>query len=133
MPADTLPYRARALREEMEPLLAGATKGRFRLIVHQPGMMPSRKGSWPLDQTASILREFIKAYPRAYLHVLTVDEDGAPWVEHGPEVLKMLDGRSMSVGRKHNARTRAAHVPLIADQAARIADLEARVKEQSDD
>lgn len=82
--------------------------GRFWLIVREPGMVPDRKGPWPHRDTAKVLREFIAARPRAFLDVLTVDAGGTPWVEHGPQTLQIADGRSMSVGRKHNARVRAA-------------------------
>jgi hypothetical protein len=82
---------------------------RFWLIVHEPGLVPVRKGPWLNTGMAPVLRDFIAAYPTAYLHVLTIGPDGTPYVDHGPEQLQMLDGRSMSVGRKHNARTLAAH------------------------
>lgn len=88
-------------------------EGRFWLIVHEPGMVPVRKGSWPSTDTKKVLREFIAAYPDAYLHILTIGPDGAPDVDHGPEVLQMLDGRSMGTGRKHNARTLAAHTAAL--------------------
>ena len=84
---------------------------RFWLIVHSPGCIPERKGWWKQAQFRMVMREFIAAYPTSYLHVLTLDAFGDPHVEHGPEALQMADGRSMSVGRKHNARTLAAHAP----------------------
>lgn len=87
----------------------GEGERRFWLIVHEPGMVPVCKGSWPATDTKKVLREFIDAYPAAYLHVLTIGPDGTPDVDHGPEVLQMLDGRSMVTGRKHNDRTLAAH------------------------
>lgn len=92
----------------------GGAEDRFWLIVREPGMVPDRKGPWPHRDTARVLREFIAARPRAFLDVLTVDEDGTPWVEHGPQALQMADGRSMSVGSKHNARVRAAAEEALA-------------------
>lgn len=82
---------------------------RFWLTLRDPGRLPERKGPWPASQTASILREFIAARPTAYIDVLTWSPGYGPLIQHGPEVLQMRDGRSMSVGRKHNARTREAH------------------------
>lgn len=86
----------------------GLSADRFWLVLHEPGCVPERKGPWPLTMAAQTLREFIKARPKAYIDFLTIGHDG-PDVEHGPEVLQMLDGRSMSVGRAHNQRTREAH------------------------
>jgi hypothetical protein len=83
--------------------------GRFWLVLQEPGRIPERKGPWLKSGMATVIREFIKARPTAYIHVLTVDEDGEPSVDHGPETLQILDGRSMSTGRAHNARVRAAH------------------------
>ncbi|EGI55000.1 hypothetical protein SUS17_2081 [Sphingomonas sp. S17] len=80
----------------------------FWLIIREPGRVPDRKGPWPLKQTASILREFMAANPQSFIDYLTIGADGSPYVEHGPEVLQMTDGRSMSVGSKHNARVREA-------------------------
>ncbi|MGT2514768.1 hypothetical protein ACVOMT_11520 [Sphingomonas panni] len=85
-----------------------AAEGRFWLIVREPGMVPRQKGPFRSADTAKVLREFIAANPRAFIDHLTIDADGTPWVDHGPEVLQMTDGRSMSVGRKHNERVRAA-------------------------
>ena len=90
---------------------------RFWLIVHEPGLVPVRKGPWNSTEMAQVMREFIAAKPTAYLHVLTTGYDG-PWVDHGPEALQMLDGRSMGVGRKHNERTKAAHLAALSDRAA---------------
>lgn len=87
----------------------GVLRDRFWLIVHEPGNVPVRKGSWEHRDLPKIMREFIAANPTAYLHVMTLDHLGHPQIDHGPELLQMADGRSMSVGRKHNARTRAAH------------------------
>ncbi|RST30131.1 hypothetical protein HMF7854_04300 [Sphingomonas ginkgonis] len=81
---------------------------RFWLVFQEPGCVPNRKGPWPVSRLAETLREAMKARLTSYIHVLTVDEQGVPHVEHGPEVLQMLDGRSMSTGRKHNARVREA-------------------------
>lgn len=83
---------------------------RFWLIVIDPGCVPERKGPWPVKETRRVLREFMRARPTSY--VLNVREgfDG-PWVNWGPEWLQMLDGRSMSVGRRHNAQVAVAHAP----------------------
>ena len=83
-------------------------EGRFWLIIRKPGMVPDRKGSFPIENTAAVLREFMAANPNAFIDYLTIGPDGTPDVEHGPEVLQIVDGRSMSVGRKHNARVRDA-------------------------
>jgi hypothetical protein len=92
-------------------------EARFWLIVHEPGKVPDRKGPWLHTGFREVMRDFIGAYPTAYLTVLTVDADGTPWVQHGPEALQMADGRSMSVGRKHNARTLAAHSSALQESA----------------
>jgi len=93
---------------------AGEREGRFWLIVRAPGKVPERKGPWPHREAAHRLREFIAARPRAFIDVLTIDHDGTPEVEHGPEVLQYTDGRSMSVGRKHNQRVRDAAEEALA-------------------
>lgn len=82
---------------------------RFWLVLQEPELVPKLRGPFQISGMAATLREFITANPTAYIHVLTVGEDGDPQVEHGPEALQVLDGRSMGVGRKHNERTRAAH------------------------
>lgn len=94
-----------------------APEGRFWLVLHEPGNVPQRKGPWPQRQIKSVLREFMAARPTAYIDVLTLEVDG-PNVQHGPEVLQILDGRSMGVGRRHNARTREAHGGFHADLEA---------------
>jgi hypothetical protein len=96
----------------------GEVEARFWLIVHEPGKVPDRKGSWPRSQLPQIMREFIAARPNAYLTVLTVGADGSPDVQHGPEALQMADGRSMRTGSTHNARTLAAHTEALATVAA---------------
>jgi hypothetical protein len=82
---------------------------RFWLVLQEPGCVPERKGPWRTRALASTLREFMAARPTAYIHVLRLDFFGDPCVEHGPEVLQMIDARSMGAGRKHNARVREAH------------------------
>lgn len=89
----------------------------FWLVLREPGSVPQRKGPWPRSRVRAVLREFITARPTAYIDVLTIGSDG-PSVQHGPELLQMLDGRSIGVGRRHNARTRAAHAPCHAALAA---------------
>lgn len=81
---------------------------RFWLIVREPGCVPDRKGPFIIADTAKVLREFMAANPTAFIDYLTVGPDGSPDVEHGPLVLQYTDGRSMSVGRKHNERVREA-------------------------
>lgn len=49
------------------------------------------------------------ARPSAYIQVLTVGEDGVPEVQHGPELLTMIDGRSAPKARRHNASVAQAH------------------------
>ncbi len=97
----------------MSEQLAADLTDRFWLILREPGMVPDRKGPWKHAHTAKILREFMVARPTAFIDVLTIGHDGTPDVQHGPEALQMADGRSMSVGRKHNERTRAAAVAAL--------------------
>jgi hypothetical protein len=85
------------------PMTTEADK-RFWLVLQERGCVPRRKGPWPLTETAARLREFIAANPTAYIYVLMLDYRGEPQIQWGPECLQMLDGRSMSVGRKHNER-----------------------------
>ena len=85
---------------------------RFWLSLREPGCVPDRKGPWPIADTAKVLREFIAARPTAYIDYITLDTFGHPQIEHGPEVLQRTDGRSMSVGRKHNSRVREAEAAL---------------------
>ncbi len=87
---------------------AGDEVERFWLIIREPGMVPDRKGPFKIIDTAKVLREFMAANPNAFIDYLTVTPDGEPYVDHGPQVLQMSDGRSMSVGRKHNERVKAA-------------------------
>lgn len=79
----------------------------FWLVLHEAGCVPERKGSWPIGDSAKVLREFMRARPEALIDYVTVGEDG-PSVEHGPEVLQMLDGRSMAFARRHNQRVAGA-------------------------
>lgn len=94
--------------------LIGRNSKRFWLVLQEPRRVPERKGPWLKTGMATILREFMAARPSAYIHVLTVDETGEPHVEHGPETLQMIDGRSMTTGAKHNASVQAAHAALRA-------------------
>lgn len=85
-------------------------KSRFWLELREPRRVPERKGPWLLTGLAPILREFMAARPTAYITVVTIGHDG-PDFQDGPEALQMADGRSMSTGSKHIARTREAHAP----------------------
>ena len=87
---------------------AGDEVERFWLIIREPGMVPDRKGPFKITDTAKILREFLAANPNAFIDYLTVTPEGEPYVDHGPQVLQVADGRSMSVGRKHNERVKTA-------------------------
>lgn len=87
---------------------------RFWLIIREPGMVPYRRGPWPTSCSSKILREFIASNPTSFIDYLTIGHDGAPEVEHGPLVLQYTDGRSMSVGRRHNERTKRAALEAIA-------------------
>ncbi|MBQ1480656.1 MAG: hypothetical protein IIZ30_11520 [Sphingomonas sp.] len=95
-----------------------AVEQKFWLIIREPGLVPDQKGPWPLEQTASILREFMAANPKSFIDYLTIGPDGSPYVDHGPQVLQMTDGRSMSVGRKHNARVREAATDALSTLSA---------------
>lgn len=96
-----------------DPIGGASLDERFWLVLHEPGSVPQRKGSWPRSEIKTVLREFMAARPTAYIDVLTLEADG-PNVQHGPEVLQILDGRSMGVGRRHNKQTREAHADFHA-------------------
>ena len=98
--------------EQPAPDVVEARK--FWLSIREPGMVPRRKGPWPTKQAAEILREMMDAWPTAYIDYITLDYEGAPQIEHGPEILQMLDGRSMSKGSKHNQRVEDAEAALQA-------------------
>lgn len=102
-----------------------AREDRFWLIVREPGRVPVRKGPWMEGpgRKPAILREFMEANPTAYIDVLTLGYDG-PDIEHGPQLLQMLDGRSMAKGRKQIEVAREAHAP---HHAALAADADALV------
>jgi hypothetical protein len=95
--------------ERAQPAPADVVEKRFWLVLQEPRRVPERKGPWPYSQVTKVLREFMDARPTAYIHVLTLDCAGEPWVDHGPEVLQIMDGRSMNTGRKHNGRVAEAH------------------------
>jgi hypothetical protein len=101
------------LAKPTTPERAKAMEDRFWLVLQEPGRIPERKGPWKHSETARILREFMAARPTAYIHVLTLGDDGTPHVDHGPEVLQTIDGRSMSTGRAHNQRVRKAHAAAL--------------------
>lgn len=90
---------------------------RFWLILQEPRRVPERKGPWPTRDNVKILRACMAARPSAYITILTVDDDGVPWVQHGPEWLAMMDGRSRSVVRRHNRSVLAAHAARHAELA----------------
>lgn len=92
----------------------------FWLSLREPGCIPQRKGPWAIAKTVEILREFIAGRPTAYIDYITVDSSGCPEIQHGPEVLQMADGRSMSTGRKHNQRVREAEASLPEDDAGLV-------------
>ena len=106
--------------EQPAPDVVEARK--FWLSIREPGMVPRRKGPWPTKQAAEILREMMDAWPTAYIDYITLDYEGAPQIEHGPEILQMLDGRSMSKGSKHNQRVEDAEAALQARSDARTHD-----------
>ena len=54
---------------------------------------------------------FSIGWPKCCGQTMSIDS-GHPQIEHGPEVLQQTDGRSMSVGRKHNSRVREAEAAL---------------------
>lgn len=91
-------------------------QAKFWLILQEPRRVPERKGPWQVRDIAKVLREFMAARPAAYITILTVDDEGTPWVQHGPEWLEMIDGRSRSVAARHNRNVAAAH----ATQAVRV-------------
>jgi len=98
--------RAEGVREGLER--AAGMEGRFWLELREPRRVPERKGSWPRADIAKVLREFMAARPQAYITVVTMGPDG-PHFDDGPETLQMADARSMSTGRQHIERVRAAH------------------------
>lgn len=89
--------------------LAQRNAKRFWIVVHEPGLIPRIKGPYLDTGTKEMLRDFMQVYPTAYIDVLKINDRLAPEISHGPEMLQILDGRSMSVGRRHNKRTSAAH------------------------
>jgi len=92
---------------------AGVRAGyRFWLELREPGCSPVRKGSWALRDMARVLREFMEARPRAFITVITVDADGHPDLQDGPEALMVADGRSIPTARRHWKTTRAAFPTL---------------------
>ncbi|ADH91757.1 hypothetical protein Snov_4501 [Ancylobacter novellus DSM 506] len=100
--------------------------GRFWIIATEIGCTPDRKGPFRGERVCDVIREFMKERPQARLTYLTVDEEGTPWVQHAPELLQMLDGRSMSSARKHNECVRRAEsTPPTAEEIARRAREEA--------
>lgn len=85
------------------------------IVIRDPQCVPDVKGPFAPGDVAPFLREVFAARPFSYVEVVSI-EDGAILVQDGPEALQMLDGRSMSVGRAHNARLRSREV----DPAAAI-------------
>lgn len=85
---------------------------RFWLELREPGCAPVRKGSWRLRDMARVLREFMEARPRAFITVITVDADGSPALQDGPEALMMADGRSIPTACRHIRTTREAFATL---------------------
>jgi hypothetical protein len=78
--------------------------------LREPGCVPERKGPLRPETVAGFLREVFAVRPSAYVTVITMGHDG-PLLQDGPECLQMLDGRSMSVGRRHIQTGAAAHAP----------------------
>lgn len=96
---------------ESETIVAASdeAEGFFWLELREPGCVPERKGKWPPSQTASILREFMKARPKAFITVVTWDASyGAPVFQDAPECLGLLDMRSLITARRHIASSNAA-------------------------
>lgn len=91
---------------------------KFWLEVRRPGRVPRRGGPFAMDSAAPVLRDWMDAYPDAFITVVTVDEDGTPDFADAPETLQMLDGRSMSRGRRHIVTSRAAHANAGGPDAA---------------
>lgn len=92
---------------------------KFWLTLREPGMVPDRKGPWAKEKSKEILREFIKARPTAYIDYITIGEDG-PQIEHGPEVLQILDARSMIVGTKQNKRVSDKEQEIAKERSSEI-------------
>jgi hypothetical protein len=134
--ADTVFYNRAALtRPQSTPSATGEIVEGFWLVLREPGRVPERKGPWPKGQEVAILREFIAARPTSYTDILTLNCFGHPQVDHGPEVLQMLDGRSMTAGAKHNERARKAHEAhhgIAEQQATTIAELREAIAETLD-
>lgn len=88
-----------------------AEDDRVWVIIRDVGCVPDRKGPFRRDTILPFLREAFAARPGSYIDVLTIS-DGVPDIQHGPEYLQQADGRSMSVGRRHNASINAAEASL---------------------
>ena len=114
-----------------------AWQGKTWFELREPGCVPQRTGPIPATEVAAFLRDLFAHRPRAYVTVITVGHDG-PSLQDGPECLQMLDGRSMSTGRKHIASSSAAHQGHPAPSASRevtgaAAELIRRVRDVLDE
>lgn len=120
---------ARSVKAEIETLRArvGELEGRrdqFWLEVRKPRQVPRRGGPFRRDNMAETLREWLAANPDAFVSVLGIDHEGAPSVDDAAEALQMLDGRSMSTGRRHHETSLAAHARTLSNGAALSPPLE---------
>lgn len=89
---------------------------KFWLELREPKCIPERKGPWPRERKAEILREFMDARQTAQISVVTWTYDG-PHFQDAPECLSMLDGRSMRRACRHiessnRARASAQQEPV---------------------
>lgn len=99
-----------ATKQEPRPESAPRTEtadDRFWLELRAPNCVPERKGPFRIEKTADVLREFMKARPRAMISVVTLGHDG-PRFEDAPQCLMMCDGRSWTTARKHIESSNAA-------------------------
>jgi hypothetical protein len=80
----------------------------FWLEVRKPRQVPRRGGPFQKTEMVATLREWLAGNPDAFVTVLDLDDSGAPDVQDAAEALQMLDGRSMSVGRRHHETSAAA-------------------------
>lgn len=83
---------------------------RVWIELREPGLVPDLKGPFPSGpKVISFLREVFRERPTAYATVITLDYEGRPLLQDGPEYLMVADGRSMRSAARHIDRTEATH------------------------
>lgn len=78
------------------------------LEIREPNCVPRRKGPFKPATLAATLREFMDAWPKSLITVVTFDAYGRPDFQDAPEALMMADGRSKERARRHIETSRSA-------------------------